>query len=86
MDTIAFYVLIVIICLICTLLLFRGYRKSGMRLLFWSTVCFMWLTLANITLLADIHVFPSIDLRLIRILFSLTGVLSLLYGFVWEGE
>jgi hypothetical protein len=72
--------------LACMVLLFRGYAATGVRLLFWSALCFVCLTANNTLLFIDLAVFPDIDLRLYRICASLAGVLFLLYGFVWEAE
>ena len=70
----------------CMLLLFRGYRQSGLRLLGWSGLCFVFLTANNLLLFFDMVVFPTVDLRPYRTAASLIGVLFLLYGFVWEAE
>ena len=71
----------------CMVLLFRGYARTGARLLFWSALCFVFLSVNNTLLFVDIIVFPTaVDLRLYRILSSLTGVLCLLYAFIWEAE
>jgi Family of unknown function (DUF5985) len=70
----------------CTALLFRAYARSRMRLLFWSSLCFVFLTLNNILVFADLVVFPEADLRLYRSLAALGGVMCLLYAFIWEAE
>jgi hypothetical protein len=70
----------------CMVLLFRGYAQSGVRLLFWSALCFVFLTLNNALLFADLVVFPLVDLRPYRTLAALCGVLCLLYAFIWEAE
>ena len=71
----------------CMVLLFRGYARTGARLLFWSALCFVFLSVNNTLLFVDIVVFPTaVDLRLYRILASLAGVLCLLYAFIWEAE
>lgn len=72
--------------LACTVLLFRGYAASGVRLLLWSALCFVFLSLNNILLFLDLVVFPEIDLRPYRLGAALVGVLFLLYGFIWEAE
>ena len=69
----------------CMALLFRGYARSGARLLFWSALCFVFLSLNNILLFVDIIIFPTqVDLRLPRLLTSLAGLVCLLYAFLWE--
>jgi len=66
--------------------LFRGYAASGIRLLLWSGLCFVFLSLNNVLLFLDILVFPEVDLRPYRVGASLVGILFLLYGFIWESE
>jgi hypothetical protein len=78
--------LAVITSLACMLLLFRGYAATGVRLLLWSALCFVCLTVNNSLLFVDLVVLPDIDLRGYRLAASLAGVLFLLYGFVWEAE
>ena len=70
----------------CTILLFRGYRQKRVKLLMWSAICFAGLTVSNILLFADLVVFPGVDLRILRSLTALIGMLFLLYGFIWDAE
>ena len=71
----------------CTVLLFRGYARTAARMLFWSALCFVFLSLNNILLFVDIIVFPTqVDLRLPRLLASLAGLVCLLYAFIWESD
>lgn len=72
--------------LACTVLLLRAYAASGLRLLLWSGLCFVFLTLNNLLLFLDLVVFPDLDFRPYRIVTALVGVLFLLYGFIWEAE
>jgi hypothetical protein len=73
--------------LACMVLLFRGYRRSGLRLLFWSALCFVGLSLNNVLLFFDLVVYPTqLDLRPWRSAAALVGLLFLLYGFIWEAE
>jgi Family of unknown function (DUF5985) len=80
------YLLAVLTCLTCTVLLFRGYAASGLRLLLWSGLCFVFLTANNMLLFFDLVVFPETDLRLFRLAAALGGLLFLLYGFIFEAE
>jgi hypothetical protein len=70
----------------CMWLLFRAYAASGVRLLLWSGMCFVFLTINNVFLFCDVVVFPDIDFRPYRLASALLGVLFLLYGFIWEAE
>ena len=78
------YILCTVTALICCLLLFRGYRQNRARLLFWSGLCFLALTLQNFALFLDIVVFPAVDLRPLRIIFALLAISFLLYGLIWK--
>ena len=78
--------LAVLTCLACTVLLFRGYARSGLRLLLWSALCFVFLTLNNLLLFFDLQVFPEIDLRPYRLVAAAVGLAFLIYGFIAESE
>jgi hypothetical protein len=81
------YALAVLTCLACTVLLFRGYARSGLRLLLWSALCFVFLTLNNLLLFFDLVVFPAeVDLRPYRLSAALVGLAFLIYGFIFESE
>jgi len=80
------YLLAVLTCLACTVLLFRGYADTGLRLLLWSALCFVGLTLSNLLLFFDLIVYLDLDLRLYRLIPALAGLLFLLYGFIWEAD
>lgn len=80
------YLLAVLTCLACTVLLFRGYAASGLRLLLWSALCFVFLTLNNLLLFFDLMIFAELDLRPWRLAAALVGLLFLLYGFIFESE
>ncbi len=80
------YVLCVAASLACTLLLLRSYAQNRVRLLLWSGLCFIGLTVNNAILFLDVVVFPDIDLYLFRTMAAILGVLCLLYGFIWEAE
>jgi hypothetical protein len=83
---IVLYLLAIATCLSCTVLLVRDYLRKRVRLLLWSAICFVGLTVNNVLLFLDLVTFPSVDLRIARLTASLLGMLFLLYGFIWEGE
>jgi hypothetical protein len=83
---IALYGAAVLTSLSCTVLLFRGYTRRHVRLLMWSSICFAGLTVNNVALFLDLVIFPTIDLRLPRLIFALIGMLFLLYGFIWDAD
>lgn len=70
----------------CTAFLFRGYATSGTRLLFWSALCFVFLSANSLLLFLDLVVFPEIDLRPYRLGTALAGIVCLLYGFIREAS
>ena len=81
------YVLCFLTSAACAWLLGRSYASSGTRLLLWSSICFAFLAANNLALVLDLVVWPEdIDLRLIRLWLALAAVVSLLWGFVWDGE
>lgn len=80
------YVLCALTSLACAVMLLRGFRRTGVRLLLWSGLCFACLALNNLLLIADEQVFVAQDLSLIRTLPSLVGMALLLYGLVWEAD
>jgi hypothetical protein len=71
----------------CMMLLFRGYTRSGVRLLLWSALCFVFLAANNVLLFFDTIVFPTeVDLRVYRLGAAALGIACLLYAFIWEVE
>lgn len=70
----------------CAALLYRGYRQSRARLLLWSALCFLGLSLNNLLLVIDVRVAPDVDLSVWRSLPALLGVIALLYGLIWESD
>jgi len=70
----------------CMVLLYRAYRETRLRILFWSALCFVCLTANNLLLFIDVIVLPTVDLRVARILTALVGMVFLLYGFIRDSE
>ena len=44
------------------------------------------LAMNNLVLVLDLVVFPRLDLAVLRGLISLAAILTLLFGFIWNGE
>jgi hypothetical protein len=78
------YLLAVAMCVVCTALLFQTYARNGLRLLLWTALCFVFLTLNNVLLFVDLAVFDQPDLRAWRIGAGLLGLAVLFYGFARE--
>jgi hypothetical protein len=87
METFNFilYLMAVLTCLACTVLLGRGYMHTGVRLLLWSTLCFVLLTVNNVLLVVDLVVTgPQSSLGELRTGAGLAGLLLLLYGLIYD--
>ena len=68
-------------------MLWRSWRASGHRLLFWSALCFGALSINNVLLVLDRVIFPvEVTLGTWRLVFALLAVLLLLFGLIWEEE
>jgi hypothetical protein len=81
------YALCALTSLTCFLLLWRSWRRTEHRLLFWSALCFAGMTLNNFLLVIDKLVLPTqVDLSTWRLAAALAAVLLLLFGLVWDEE
>lgn len=80
------YILCAATSALCALLLIRGYRRSGTRLLLWSAVCFFGLALNNVLLIVDVRAGAAIDLSVWRLIPAVVGAGALLYALVWETQ
>lgn len=73
-------------CLLCAAMLFRGYARSRVRLLFWAGLCFLGLMLDNIILYIDVVVVPDVNLAIWRKLPGLVATMLLVFGLIWESK
>jgi hypothetical protein len=78
------YFLCAVTAVVCATLLFRNYRRTRLRLLLWSSACFIALAATNVLLFVDLVVVPERDLSLYRTSITLIGLLLLLYGLITE--
>lgn len=79
------YSLCALTSIACLVLLWRSWRASGHRLLFWSALCFAGLSINNVLLVLDRVVWPvEVDLSNWRLASALAAVLLLLFGLIWE--
>lgn len=73
--------------LVCAWLLFGAWRRTRYRLLFWSSLCFFGLTLANGVLIVDkLLTPPEVDLSLYRYGLTLLSLIVFIYGLIWDTE
>ncbi len=82
----AVYVLSALTALTCAALLVRGFSRTGVRLLFWCSLCFVGLALNNVILVVDKVIAPDVDLSTWRGLPAALGVAALVYGLVTSTE
>lgn len=81
------YILGTLTTLLCALLLLRGYSRGRQRLLLWSGVCFIGLTLNNGLVFIDLILLPrNVDLYVLRLATAAAAMLVLLYGLIWESD
>jgi hypothetical protein len=80
------YGLCAVTAALCSVLLLRGYLRSRFRLLLWSGLCFVTLTVNNIVLVLDTLVYRDIDLSTWRLAIALVAVLLLVCGLVLESD
>lgn len=82
----AVYVLCALTSLACAVLLLRGYARSRVSLLLWSSLCFVGLAVNNVLLVVDLVVLPEGDLLPWRNLSALVALCLLVFGLVWDSE
>ena len=80
------YVLCAATSTLCAVLLIRGYRRSGARLLLWSAACFIGLALNNVLLVIDLRAGAAVDLSVWRMIPAVLGAGALLYALIWETQ
>jgi hypothetical protein len=80
------FLLCAVISAMATYALFKGYWRTGNRLLLWSGFCFAILFLSNLFLCIDLIMFPQADLHgpFWRNLLSAVAGTVLLCGLVLE--
>jgi hypothetical protein len=85
MIAILVYILCSLGSLFVSIVLWKNYRRAGVRFLLWSSLCFLGLGLGNVILFIDIVLFPNgPDLSIVRMLPALAGYAVLIYGFIWD--
>jgi hydrogenase/urease accessory protein HupE len=82
----AIYTLCALTAALCAYLLLQAYRRGGYRLLLWSGLCFVGLTLNSVLLVIDKLMLPLVDLSIWRTLMALAAMMVLLYGLIWDTE
>lgn len=73
-------------CLLCAVMLFRGYSRTHVRLLLWSGLCFVGLMIDNILVYFDLFIVPTMSLVIWRKVPGLIAISLLLFGLVWDSK
>ncbi|OQW33430.1 MAG: hypothetical protein A4E19_03250 [Nitrospira sp. SG-bin1] len=71
---------------LCAWLLLRAYRGTRYRLLFWSGLYFIIVTINNLFLMADKLAFSMMDLSVLRYAIALAAHGLLLFGLISESK
>ena len=71
---------------LCAFLLLRAYGRVRQRLLLWSGLCFVGLTISNALLLVDLSLFPGVSLYTLRLSVAAASMLLSLYGLIFESD
>jgi hypothetical protein len=82
----AVYLLCVLTSALIAVLLLRGYRRTGERLLLWTGIGFVCYCVNNILVTIDLTVGETIDLSIARNLFTLAGGACIVFGLIWDRE
>jgi hypothetical protein len=82
----ALYILTSFTTLVCAVLLLRGFIHVRRRLLLWSGLCFVGLTATNLLKVADLLIFPRVDLYTYRMGSAAVAMGLLLFGLIWESQ
>lgn len=80
------YILCALTSLGSAVLLWRGYRRSRQRLLYWSALCFALLAVSNAVLVLDLVLLPDVYILPWRSGVSQIAFLVLLYGLIFESD
>jgi hypothetical protein len=80
------YVLCLMASALCAALLVRAYRRTRTRLLLWSALSFVFLSVNNFFVVADMVLFPDFNFLVWRYGAALAAIAVLIYGFIWEAE
>lgn len=79
--------LVYLVTALCAVLLLRGFARSRSRLLLWSGLCFVGLTVSNTLLFVDLGMNgPGASLYMWRLGTAAAAMLLLVYGLVFESE
>ena len=82
----ALYILTCLTTSLCAILLLRAYFNVRRRMLLWSGLCFVGLSVSNLFVIFDLVIYPEIDFYTYRLASSAVSIALLLWGLVWESR
>ena len=71
---------------LCALFLLRAYGRVRRRLLLWSGLCFVGLTISNGLGFYDLVVAPELNLYRWRLAIAASALLLLVFGLIFESD
>lgn len=80
------YILCAFTCGGAAALLWRGYRRTRQRLLYWSALCFAIMAISNGLLILDLVLLPGMYLLPWRSAVTQLGLLVLIFGLIFESD
>lgn len=80
----AIYLLCAATSLVAAAMLLRQYLRRRARLLLWSFVAFVGLSINNVLVYVDLVLFTGVDLSMPRSAAGAIAMVVLLYGLIWE--
>lgn len=80
------YSLCALTCLGAAGMLWRGFRRTRQRLLYWSALCFAIMAVSNGLLILDLVLFPEVYLLPWRSAITQIALLVLIFGLIFESE
>ena len=72
--------------LLCAVLQLRAYAEMRRRLLLWSGLCFLLLSVSNLLVFFDLQVYVTTDLYSWRLGTTALAMVLLMYGLIWEAR
>lgn len=82
----ALYILNTVTTLLCAIMLLRGWSRVRRKMLLWSGLCFIGLSLSYALKFADLVIFLETDLFTWRLGVAALALSLLLYGLIWESQ
>jgi hypothetical protein len=82
----AIYLLCAATSLVAAGMLLRQYWRRRTKLLLWSSVGFVGLSINNVLVYFDLVLVAGVDLSLVRTAVGAAAMLMLVYGLIWEAS